>query len=131
MNRHTLMKQLVVEEATKLRKHATKKELQNLDFKNLDSDSTQRCIYGQMTGNCFSERTRDLMNKSCKRVYKTSDWASIRESKINGELNENIIRNDFWSPIEVFIDQPRNKENGNNELLVKFLKGEINELNFK
>lgn len=131
MNRNTLMKQLVIEEATNLKKNAKKSELRNLNFNNLDSSHVNHCIYGQMTGYCNSERSIDLMKKCASRVYKTETAiAPIYTSKVNGSP-KNLSRIDFWSPIEVFIDNPVNKKNGNNELLVKFLKGEINKLNFK
>jgi hypothetical protein len=129
MNRHTLMRQLVIEEATNLKKHVSKEELNKLNFDRLNSERIDLCVYGQMTGNCFSERATYLMKTCCKRVYHT-DKGSVRECSVNGSP-ENINRSYFWSPIEVFIDQYRNQENGNNEQLIKFLKGEIDVLNFK
>jgi len=126
--RTKIMKELVIEEANNLRNNATKEELSRLDFSNLNSQNSETCIYGQMTGYCFSKRANELIINSCKRVY-IHDDADIYKSKLNGKPTKN--RDDYWSPIEVFIDQDINKKNGNNELLVKFLKGEINELKFK
>ena len=127
--RDKLMKELVVEEATNLRKNAKQSELNKLNFDNLHSTDQQLCIYGQMTGTCFSDRTTELIQTSCKRVYKSGRGA-IGNSKLNGNPTEEN-RDNYWSPIEVFIDKNENQTNGNNELLVKFLKGEINELKFK
>ena len=129
MNRHTLMRQLVIEEATKLKKHATQEELNELDFNSLNPGRIDLCVYGQMTGNCHTKRAEELMRTCCKRVYNT-DAGSVRNCSVNGSP-ENKRRDYFWSPIEVFIDQYRNQKNGNNEQLIKFLKGEIDVLNFK
>jgi hypothetical protein len=123
------MRQLVIEEATNLKKHATQEELNKLDIKRLFSSQVDLCVYGQMTGICFSERATELMKTCCKRVYNT-DAGSVRDCSVNGSP-ENKNRIHFWSPIEVFIDQYRNQNNGNNEQLIKFLKGEIDVLNFK
>jgi len=133
MNRHSLMRQLVIEEATNLRKYTTKKELKQLSFDKLDTQSRIACIYGQLTGNCDSSRARELMNRSCARVYKRNHhWgATIKDCSVNGSITKEMSRTYFFSPIEVFIDQSRNKKNGNNEQLIKFIKGEIDILNFK
>jgi len=142
MNRHSLMRQLVIEEATNLRKYTTQTELKQLSFDKLDTQSRVACIYGQLTGNCDSDRARELMNKSCTRVYgrknkymiiNSNNWwvATVKDCPVNGPLTEEMKRSYFFSPIEVFIDQPRNKKNGNNEQLIKFIKGEIDILNFK
>lgn len=129
MNRHTLMRQLVTEEATNLKKHATQEELNKLDFNRLNPGRIDLCVYGQMTGYCHTKRAEELMRTCCKRVYNT-DAGSVRNCSVNGSP-ENKNRHSFWSPIEVFIDQYRNQNNGNNEQLIKFLKGEIDVLNFK
>ena len=129
MNRHTLMRQLVVKEATNLKKYASKEELNKLDFNSLNSGRVDLCVYGQMTGHCWTKRATDLMKTCCERVYHT-DQGSVRDCSVNGSP-EDLERNKFWSPIEVFIDQYRNQKNGNNEQLIKFLKGEIKVLNFK
>lgn len=131
--RREVMHNLVKEEAKNLKKHATKKELSNLDFNYLGSESAVRCVYGQMVGNCFHPRAIELIQKSCKRVYK-ADKDDIRDCTINGSPKNKVRNhwnNSYFSPIEVFIDQPINKENGNNEKLIKYLKGETTRLNFK
>lgn len=130
MNRYTLMKQLVIEEATNLRKYATKAELKRLNIKYLNSGDTTKCIYGQITGHCFNYRAEQLIKNCASRVYDNLRNTPIYQSKIKAPVKY-LIRGCFWSPIEVFIDQPRNQKNGNNELLIKFLKGETQELNFK
>lgn len=132
MNRHTLMRQLVVEEATKLKNNISEEEKQKLSFQMLNHKSRVDCIYGQLTGNCDNDRARELMDKCCTRVYSTGDewFVEVETCKINGNLTPKMRRELFFSPIEVFISQKRNQKNGNNELLVNYIKGEIDELVF-
>lgn len=125
------LNQLVIDEATNLKKNAKKKELANLQFKSLDTQNYQSCIYGQMTGDCFNERAIKLIEKSCERIF--LDDEAI-EGKITGTLNgcpKKERREKYWSPIEVFIDKKRNKNNGNNKRLIDFLKGKTKTLKLK
>lgn len=54
--------QEVQKEAALLLKHATKEERARLNFFTLNGNDPERCIYGQMTYSCFSERSMKLMN---------------------------------------------------------------------
>lgn len=125
-----ILNDLVVEEATKLKKKALKRELKNLDFNYLDLESKFNCIYGQMTGNCFSPRATNLIKSCAKRVFHHNHNIAIKNSKLNGSPKK-LSRLDFFSPIEVFIDQRINQRNGNNKLLIDFLQGNADELKFK
>jgi len=131
--RDKIMRTLVIEEATKLRNMITQEEADNLKFSKLDSSQSDRCIYGQLSGNCFSDRAIELIKACASRVYK--NWWFLSESKLNGSPL-GLSRNEFWSPIEVFISQDEtdyenNMGNGNNERLVQFIKKEIDELIFE
>ena len=46
-------------EANNLRTLATQEEKNKLDFYNLDGVNYYKCIYGQMTGHCSSERANN------------------------------------------------------------------------
>ena|SRR6187402_3229214 len=126
--RKEVMHNLVKEEAKNLKKNATEKELKYLNFETLNPNNLFNCIYGQIGGNCDSIRSIELQKKCCSRVYKRG--GDLSDSKVNGSPKR-LSRYSYWSPIEVFITQESNKENGNNERLVKYLKGETNRLNFK
>lgn len=54
----------VEKEAKAIRKHATKEEIANLKIKDLDGDRFDGCVYGLLTGDCRSERAKDLIS-SC------------------------------------------------------------------
>jgi hypothetical protein len=126
--RKEIMQNLVKEEAKNLKKHATKEELDNLNIEYLDSEDYEKCVYGQLTGDCFSERAEYLILNSCERVYE-SDY-TISKSKINGKPLKDR-RTKYWSPIEVFIAQNINNTNGNNKILIDYLKDKRKTLNFK
>lgn len=135
-NKETLQK-LVIKEATRLKKHATKEELSKLDFDTLHPDHWQRCIYGQMTGDCFSQRAYELILECAPRVYVAplSDSTSCGlepDGKLNGKphsIKHHSVRGDYYfSPIERFIYLPGNK--GKTKKLISFLKGKTTKLEF-
>lgn len=139
----SVLEPLVVAEATSIKKLALKRELKKLDFCSLDADDYQKCIYGQMTGDCFNERAYELIRKSCTSVIDGHDLngrfkgelLDLKEhAKENGvekisEFDDNF-RYTFFSPIEVFITRKRNRKNGNNAKLIAFLRGETDTLEF-
>lgn len=108
------LKQLVIEEATKLKQHATKEELNNLNFETFHPNTPHRCIYGQMAEECRSDRSLELLNK-CTVPYSTS------LDKYNDEVERDFKgRYSGFSPIEFYIC----RWNAKNKTLIDFLKGE-------
>lgn len=127
---------LVIEEANNLKKFATKKEIANLTLYNFNPNSQTRCIYGQMTGNCFSGRAHKLIKKSCRRVYKAAeDNENVHDgAKLNGkpEGSRALITGFsrvvyYYSPIEVFISTNQGIPEYAKKL-IQFIKGEIKTL---
>lgn len=77
----------VILEAKKLRKFATAEERARLDVVLLYAASAHHCIYGQLTGYCYSDRAKELKIKSGyssywhftpieKLLYESSDAAN-------------------------------------------------------
>jgi len=133
----TKLEELVIEEAKLLRRHTTTKELQNLVYEKLEGEETRACIYGQMTGDCRSTRAYELIQQCCNRVYKTSDIEDILVGKLNGKpkkLSNPYYRLEYYaSPIENFLFKYKKTiydKSEKVEKLVKFLKGEIETLEF-
>ncbi len=127
-----LLNSLVVGEATALRTNALQYELDRLKFNRLAPTNTQNCIYGQMTGECFSMRATELIQECAERVYTCAD--NNKPNEIKGKLNgspKESSRGTYWSPIEIFIAKGKNHRNGNNKMLVDFLKGKRKTLKFK
>ena len=136
MSRLATMKDLVKQEAKNLKKLAFKTELKKLNFERLNSKSPRKCIYGQMSGNCYSKRAGTLIQKCALRVYKTGLlYEPFREAKLNGSPEEYAVRIStesikFHSPIEVFIAQNNENQEENNKRLIRFLKDKTKTLNF-
>lgn len=121
--------ELVVKEAKNIRKHATKKEIGNLELKRLDPNSINDCIYGQMTGHCYSQRANELILVCAERVYIPINYNStIIDTRLNGKphiIEDNSDRRyTYHSPIEKYILLAEEKKQKGIEKLVKFLKGE-------
>jgi hypothetical protein len=131
MRKITKFPKLVVDEARKLKKFATPEELKKLNIENLDPKSGDQCIYGQMAGSCFSTRALHLIKNCAKRVYHKPSVAPTWEVKgpgrcrqLNGSpknLYRSMFTQDFFSPIEVFIDRASKEMNAK---LIAYLKGE-------
>ena len=112
-------------EAILLKLHATRRELSRLDFEMCDGLNAFRCIYGQLTGYCFSERALKLIQK-CATVFFCSfdlnfdniDKASIKKSlHCSGEIR-------YYSAIEMYAAHPL----ANMPALVAFLKNQTQTL---
>ncbi len=135
------IQELVKKEASKLKEHATPEELARLNFEHLNPNSPRSCIYGQMTGNCYSPRANELVLKCAERVY-VSNVSRDSESNavftyqtLNGVphlIENNRDRSEVYhSPIEIYLVFNReNDTTENNKVVIDYLKGETTELNF-
>lgn len=133
--RMQIMQDLVKKEARNLRKYATEDERLELNFDDLDPDSPFRCVYGLMTGNCFSERADQLIKQCAERVY-NKEGDGVRGFPLNGKPTggrggSSIAFADYYSPIEVFILQENEAQTANNKRLLAYLRGETKTLKFK
>lgn len=117
---------LVKQEAENLKVHATQEELSNLSFDKLDPIQADKCIYGLMTGNCYSKRSIQLIELCCERVI--VDASGVSGSKVLNGSPSKSYRRSYWSPIEVYIAQ--DDFNSNNKSLVAFLRSETDTLTF-
>lgn len=104
-----------------LKMHATEDERAKLDFERLDTSSLYSCIYGQMTGDCYSSRALKLI-KLCanqRHSFCRLNIDDIRESKPRVYAN--------YTDLEVFIKEfpEHNKE------IIAYLRGEIKTLRIK
>ena len=126
----SILSKLAKKEARELKKKATREELDQLDFRSLGPASASRCIYGQMTGDCFSDRASRLIHQCAERVYDVRE-KGMAHAALNGKPKEDRQMFRYYSPIEIFIHNMQNRENGNNEILVDYLKGKTKTLKFK
>lgn len=110
------LKALVLDEATKLKEHATYQEKSNLDFESLSTNNIMLCIYGQMTGYCYSVRAHYLLSK-CAVPY-SGNLKRFNGDVSNSKFDPNEDR--VFSAIEFYID----KVNSKNDVLIDYIKGD-------
>lgn len=127
--------QEVVQEAKNIKEHATEKEKDRLDFAWLDPSNVTRCIYGQMSGHCRSDRALELINKCTVRVWESPNGIyemrdksfTTTKNKINGTIAEGAKVTGgfmFLSLLEGYIAMKGAK----NKELIEFIRGETEEL---
>ena len=104
----------VITEVEHLKKTATQKEIGRLDFSTLDATNYQLCIYGQMTGDCHSDRAVELANKKYEGISKDGGSFTEWNNSIYSAASKDI------SPLEVYITLKGAK----NKSLIAYLKGE-------
>lgn len=111
-------------EIEKLRERATPRELSKLSIGNLEPDQNHRCIYGLMTGDCFSARAIDLIvqcasrSVSCQRVgYLDSIVHQPPRTKM--KILDSVIRCNFTIAEHLIVNYPHN-----NPGIIAYLRGE-------
>ena len=67
MKKETVIKHVMLE-IENIKKFATKEQVMRLSIEKVFPFSPDRCIYGLMTGNCFSDEAQQLIYKCCSRV---------------------------------------------------------------
>lgn len=133
MNKLKELAPLVIAEADNLKKYATKEEIDRLDFSRLSTIDRNRCIYGQMTGDCYNDRANELIIQCATRVYETPNGSvNLSTATLNGNPYKisKLRYFSYHSPIEMFITYCRmdtDKDNLNNDL-IDYIKGNISEL---
>ncbi len=132
----------VMHEINMLKQHATKEEKKNLNFDSFNPITPKQCIYGQMTGNCYTKRAKELMDLSCIKVMDLEEGVreiedvSIEDEAfaINGKYTGQAWRGDagtyydrnykHLSALEGYICT----KNAKTEEILSYIKGEINTL---
>jgi len=125
------LKEDVRKEAEALKIHATKEELNNLNYKLLDPYNHARCIYGMATGSCINQRAAYLVDKCAIRYFE--DWADNADEldeqvtdKPNNSIELRTSESEYYpySAIEAYIALPE----AQNASLVSYLRGETDTL---
>ena len=106
---------LVKDEAENLKKYALPRELAKLSFSKLFPWAYNKCIYGQMTGNCHSERAKELLSK-CAIPYSVE---LKKRHLLDYKMFEYVGATRNFSAIEFYIAQ----DDSSCELLINFLQG--------
>lgn len=108
------LKKLTLEEIENIKQKATKEEIENLEFIYLDPSSSYSCIYGQMTGECYSPRAKELQPK----IFDNLSLNSI------GTQKDLMIKGNSFTALERWIYiYPENNKN-----IIDYIKGKTNTL---
>jgi hypothetical protein len=133
---------LVESEARKLKEFSNNEEKEILEDNrdNLCSSSAYSCIYGLMTGNCFSDRATSLIDKCNENLlnglYNDARLVNngvYRKETMQRVFNLEEIRSERrgFTPIENFINLFENNKRGKNKELIDFLVGKTDKLDLK
>lgn len=134
------LKEDVRKEAEALRVYATKEEREGLDFETFSPSNIGGCIYGQMTGDCYSHRAAILIRGCCVRYFKhnvvpalfdvRSNMTRIQQH-VDGETVSDFVKvrsnsspESRFSAIEAYICLPEAR----NANLIAYLRGETETL---
>lgn len=121
-------------EVVALRNYATKSELNLLDVTRINPQNYTMCIYGQMTGDCRSDRSSELVKKCCIKYTYAKDEVMRDWNNFKNQIIENIPQLDrkktsywfnYYSALEHYIMMPDADLAG----IVAYLKGETDDWN--
>lgn len=101
--------QAVEHELRTLKDIATKEELSSLSLYGFNPTVYDSCIYGQMTGSCYSVRAKELMDKACV--------VTTQPIEIDGEIKGGIyeFRGQTFSKVKPFINGKNNGQGWRDE----------------
>jgi hypothetical protein len=116
MTNQTILKH-VRAEIENIKLFATKTQIKKLNFDTLNPEHTEKCIYGQMTGDCESPKAHNLIDKCCTKLTVDIDrfvksTRPVREFDVNFSFLEAFIYN--------YTD--------NNKNIIDYLKGATDKL---
>lgn len=128
----------VINEAIALRTHATQLERDRLSINRLHPMSRWECIYGLITGDCFSQRAAELIALCCTRYFHHGAVTYMTTMERISEYVDGTFVKDFikartdhimhglryFSAIEAYITLNESKK----ENLIAYLRGETEEL---
>lgn len=112
--------QMVKNELDTIKAKATKYEIEKLNFRSFSHNLSNRCIYGQMTGSCYSERAKELMPKTFDDIDNTwDDWYYIPFSR------QKMKKGEAYTALEKYLYMVKAPMH---EKIIEYLKGETSEI---
>jgi len=121
---------LVKIELSNLMVYASENERRSINVNYLYPTASNYCIYGQMTGSCFSERALELVKKCAIPVSETIEYRKAELDHLNSpeKFGEDAEGRDYFSALEVYIVTEHGRER--KKEIVDFLKGYRQDLDF-
>lgn len=117
------LKKRVLKEASLLKQHLTSEELQTLKYNRfaIYPDNYDTCIYGRLTGDCFSKRAHELLSKCAIWPYSMEIGQFHKTSMgVNRWISYRQDMREAFSPIEYYIYHREEKI----PILVEYILGE-------
>jgi len=112
--------QEVCDEINTIKEKTTQRELNRLNIDDFDYKSSSNCIYGQMTGGCFSKRAIKLHPKKYDQI---SDYEIFDKKTCFSKLLKKP--GNYFTALEQYLYIcSKNKE----KQIIQYLKGELDEL---
>lgn len=107
-----------------IKKVATSYELRRLDFLKFNENYGDKCIYGQMTGDCTSWRAKEIMPKKYFTIIKDSATSKNMKSFESQDLSGG----GSFTALEKYLFI---SDKATHEHIIDFLKGKVNKLVIK
>ena len=85
----------VEKEIISIKQNATTEEIGKLNIGELKASVGNQCIYGQMTGDCCSLRSKDLMGKGCTLVFSSIRFTNF-ENLSSGTVSRESNNSEDW-----------------------------------
>lgn len=109
----------VIKEIKNLRKHLTKEQKERLDFESFDPINGFTCIYGQVSGNCFSATAKELIKKCANNKH---SFNTIGIPEVNEKTLSNFSPRNTWHNY-TFLEHYIATTPQNNEHIINYIKG--------
>lgn len=111
---------LVQNELDTIKAKATKEEIEQLSMSRFDYSKPEKCIYGLMTGNCYSDRAKELYPKQ---------YSNIEIHPYNGENYFPFKKQSYskkgdvkFTPLEKYLYMVNAPQH---EKIIQYLRNEI------
>lgn len=125
MEREKFVK-LVIKEIETIKKKATNEEIARLNFNVFDASRIDRCIYGQMTGNCDSARALKLMPKKYDEIG-FNDSSAYSKDYIQFEVQD-FTKGNYFTALEKYLFMVKAPVHRH---IISYLKGRTKVLKIK
>ena len=115
----------VIAEIKRIKRLATPEEIEKLNFKRFQHEKSDECIYGQMTGNCDSERARTIMPKKFDNIVDSFNYKNTHKYKFK---EQSFKKGTNFTALEKYLYMcPKTTH----KHIFDFLKGKVKTLDIK
>lgn len=110
----------VKKELRTIKRRATPQEKSQLDLSTFNFDDGDHCIYGQMTGDCYSNRAKHLMPKSYSQIFQPSAGVTDLNQRVNYK-HLATKKGKSFTALEIYLFDNKS----DHAKIIAYIKGEI------